>query len=66
MTNDSITDEIRVIRRELAAQFDNDVSKTLADVRQREAVDGRIYLALPKRLPAAANLSLSEMEWKKR
>lgn len=49
MTNDSITDEIRAIRRELAAQFDNDVSKILADVRKREAADGHVYVTLPKR-----------------
>ena len=52
MTNDSTTDEIRAIRRELAAQFGNDVSKILADVRQREAADGHTYVTLPKRLPA--------------
>ncbi|MFN0021947.1 MAG: hypothetical protein ACKVP0_27175 [Pirellulaceae bacterium] len=53
MTNDSITDEVRAIRRELAAQFDNDASKILADARQREATDGHTYVTLPK-LPAAA------------
>ena len=49
MTNDSITDEIRAIRRELSAQFGNDVSKILADARQREAADGHAYVTLPKR-----------------
>ena len=49
MTSDSITDEIRAIRRELAAQFGNDVSKILADARQREASDGHTYVTLPKR-----------------
>ncbi len=54
MTSDSITDEIRAIRRELAAQFGNDVSKILADVRQNQAADGRAYVTLPKRRPTAA------------
>jgi hypothetical protein len=54
MTNDSITDEIRAIRRELAAQFGNDVSRILADARQREAADGRAYVTLPKRNGSAA------------
>ena len=49
MPNDSITEEIRCIRRKLAAQFDNDVSRILADVREREASDGRAYVTLPKR-----------------
>jgi len=49
MLNDSITEEIRGIRRKLAAQFDNDVGRILADVRQREASDGRDYVTLPKR-----------------
>ena len=49
MSNDSITEEIRAVRRKLAAQFDNDVSRILADVREREASDGRAYVTLPKR-----------------
>ena len=53
MTNDSITEEIRAIRRELAAQCGNDVSRILADARQREASDGHTYVTLPKRASAA-------------
>lgn len=49
MINDPITDEIRAIRRLLAAQCDNDVAKILADVRRREAADGHTYTTLPKR-----------------
>ena len=49
MINDPTTEEIRTIRRELAAQCDNDVAKILADVRQREAGDGHNYVTLPKR-----------------
>ena len=49
MINDAITEEIRTIRRQLAAQCDNDVAKILADVRQREADDEHNYVTLPKR-----------------
>jgi len=54
--SDPITEEIRSIRRELAAQFDNDVSRILADVRQREASDERNYVTLPKR-PAGPQMA---------
>jgi len=49
MTRDSITDEIRSIRRELAARFGNDVGRILADARHREAGDGRTYITLSAR-----------------
>jgi hypothetical protein len=63
MVNDPITEEIRNIRRELAAQFDNDVSRILADVRQREASDGRTYVTLPKR-PAREQRAAQKVEAK--
>ena len=53
MQPDPITEEIRSIRRKLAAEFDNDISLILADVRQREAADGRVYISLPKHLVRA-------------
>jgi hypothetical protein len=49
MPTDTVTEEIRNIRQELAARFGNDVSRILADVRQREASEGRTYVTLPKR-----------------
>ena len=49
MPIDSITEEIRAVRHDLAAQFDNDVSRIFADVREKEASDGRVYVSLPKR-----------------
>ncbi len=49
MLNDPITEEIRGIRRKLAAQFGNDVSRIFDDVRQREASDGHAHVKLPKR-----------------
>jgi hypothetical protein len=51
MHTDPITEEIRALRHDLAAQFGNDVSRILADVREREASDGRTYVTLPRRLP---------------
>lgn len=50
MPSDSITDEIRSIRRELAAKFGNDLDLILADIRTREASDGRVYVSLPPRV----------------
>jgi hypothetical protein len=47
--HDSINEEIRAIRRELAAKFDNDLSAIMADIRRREAADGRTYVSLPRR-----------------
>jgi hypothetical protein len=46
---DPITEEIRAIRRKLAEQCGNDVRKILADVRARQATDGRTYVTLPPR-----------------
>jgi len=51
MLTDPITEEIRAVRHELAAQFDDDVSKILMNVRERENSDGRTYIMLPKRSP---------------
>lgn len=48
--SDSITDEIRGIRRDLAAQFGNDLDLILADIRRREASDGRAYVSLSPRV----------------
>ena len=49
MPIDPITEEIRSIRRSLAEKFDNDISRILADVREREASSGRQFIRLPKR-----------------
>jgi len=56
MRDDCITEEIRGIRRELAARFDNDVVRIFADARQRERSDGCVYVTLPKR-PATPEIS---------
>jgi hypothetical protein len=68
MSSDPITEEIRGIRRTLAAQFDNDVSRIFADVRQRESSDGRTYVTLPgrpARIPAETNGKTASLEQQK-
>ena len=45
MNNDSINDEILRIKRELAARFDNDLARIVADARSRE----RGTISLPPR-----------------
>jgi hypothetical protein len=50
MLSDSITEEIRGIRHDLAAQFGNDLDLILADIRRREASDGRTYVSLSPRV----------------
>ena len=48
---DSPTDEIRAIRHELAARFDNDLSRIVEDIRRQQRASGRVYIQLPKRSP---------------
>jgi hypothetical protein len=49
MPSDSINDEIRGIRHDLAAPFGNDLDLILADIRKREVSDGRTYVSLSPR-----------------
>jgi len=46
---DPITEEIRAIRKQLAAQCGNDVRRIMADARARQAAEGRAYVTLPPR-----------------
>ncbi len=46
MTTDPINDEILRIKRELAAQFGNDLEKIVADIKSRE----RNTITLPARI----------------
>jgi hypothetical protein len=50
MSVDAINDEIRATRRRLAAQFDNNLSAIIADLRARQQTDGRTYITRPPRL----------------
>ena len=55
MPTDPITEEIRAVRHKLAAQFGNDLSRILADVRRRQASDGRTYVRVAETFAASAN-----------
>lgn len=45
------TEEIRAIRHKLAAQFDNDLDRIVADLQRQQRESGREYITLPKRTP---------------
>lgn len=47
----SPTEEIRAIRHELAARFDNDLDRIVADLQRQQQDSGRQYITLPKRPP---------------
>jgi len=59
MHHDPITEEIRAIRHQLAAAFDNDLARIAADLRQREQASGRTFVQLPKR--PARNKAVKEI-----
>jgi hypothetical protein len=50
MSIDAINDEIRATRRRLAAQFDNNLSEIIEDLRGRQQTDGRTYITREPRL----------------
>jgi hypothetical protein len=60
MNRDGITEEIREIRHQLAARFDNDVDRIGADLRRREAESGRRIVRLPRRQPRHASDELDD------
>lgn len=45
------TEEIRAIKRELAAKFDFDTRRIFEDIQRRQRESGRTYITLPKREP---------------
>jgi hypothetical protein len=47
----SPTDEIRAIRKALAAQFDNDIHRICEETRRQEVESGRVFVTLPPRPP---------------
>jgi hypothetical protein len=49
IVHDSITEEIRAVRHELAAQFNNDVKRIGEDLRRRQAESGRQFIRLASR-----------------
>lgn len=48
------TEDIKRIRRALAAKFDNDVARIGEDIRLQQRLSGRVYITLPKRHPHLA------------
>ena len=52
MVPNPIIEEIREIRHHLATQFENDVFRSGAETRRRQATSGRRVIRLPGRTPA--------------
>lgn len=51
MTPITPTEDIRAARHTLAAQFDNDLDRIVADLRRQQRESGRKYITLPRRRP---------------
>ena len=49
MEPNTITEEIRAIRHQLAAEFDNDVHRIGAELRRRQEASGHHIVRLPRR-----------------
>ena len=49
------TEEIRQIKRQLAAEFDNDLHRIAEETRRRQHASGRKVVTLPPRKPATEN-----------
>lgn len=59
------TEEIRQIKRQLAAQFDNDLHRIAEDIRRRQPASGHKVVTRPPRLPEpekAANRAIHSTE----
>ena len=50
-----ITEDIREIRHQLAAEFDNDVHRIGAETRRRQSESGRRVVRIPGKTPANRN-----------
>jgi hypothetical protein len=59
MYRDTINDEIRAIRRSLAAKFDNDLVRIANDLKERQAKSGKRYVTFRqiKTLPVDRGIS---------
>ena len=57
----SPTEEIRAARHRLAAQFDNDLDRIVADLRRKQRESGREYITLPRRAPQRESTTTQEM-----
>ena len=58
---DSPTDDIRAIRNQLAARFDNDMQRIVDDLRRQQRESGRKYIRLPKRSPCIHHTTANPM-----
>ena len=55
MWRDPIVEEVRKIRAEFAARFDNDLEAMMKELRRTEAEGGREVVSLPPRRPASTS-----------
>ncbi len=58
----SPTEDIRAARHALAAKFDNDLDRIVADLRRQQQESGGQYLRLPKRAPSADPMTNKAMQ----
>lgn len=55
------TEEIRQIKRQLAAQYDNDLHRIAEETRRRQRESGRKVVTRPPRVPATRNATNQSM-----
>lgn len=61
MTHDPIVAEVRAIREQIAAKFDFDIRRMIADAQQRQFASGARVVSPPARAtPVPHGVSLSE------
>jgi hypothetical protein len=58
MTMKNPTGEIREIRHQLAAKFDNDLNRIVEDLMRQQRESGRKYVSLPRRAPKGMSLPI--------
>jgi hypothetical protein len=56
------TEEIRQIKRQLAAQFDNDLHRIAEETRRRQGESGRKVVTRPPRVPETTNTGNGKRE----
>jgi hypothetical protein len=61
MTPMTPTEDIRAARHRLAAQFDNDLDRIVADLRAQQRESGREYITLPPRRPTRTDTTNKTM-----
>lgn len=61
MTPMTPTEDIRAARQKLAALFDNDLDRIVADLRRQQRESGRKYITLPPRRLACTGTTNQSM-----